>query len=163
MNRWHPLHTAAIGKRIRQRRSVLDLTLKELGKRADLSEGQLSRYERGHFSLIRPEVASRLAKALQTPETSLVAEPDVSEASIGAGSPSAAAGLQPVAELPGRGTTGSQVESRLDGEATQALLQFMDVYLAAPAQDRQVLVRILERLSSLYRVDANLPAHLHEA
>jgi transcriptional regulator with XRE-family HTH domain len=64
----------AFGSRVRQLRRERELTLKELGRRADLSHPFLSQLERG---LARPSLASveRIAHALDVPVGVLWAEP----------------------------------------------------------------------------------------
>jgi transcriptional regulator with XRE-family HTH domain len=69
------------GARVRQLRHERDLTLKELGRRADLSHPFLSQLERG---LARPSLSSveRIARALGVPVSTLWTKPRREHASV---------------------------------------------------------------------------------
>lgn len=69
-----------IGKKIRQKRIELEMTMKELGKLVDLSEATIQRYESGKIKGVGIDIVKKLADALNvTPAYLMGWEEDTKE------------------------------------------------------------------------------------
>ena len=70
----------AIGKKIRNKRNELNMTMKELGKLVDLSEATIQRYESGKIKGVGIDKVALIAKALDvTPAYLMGWEEDTTE------------------------------------------------------------------------------------
>nr|DAD77400.1 MAG TPA: helix-turn-helix domain protein [Siphoviridae sp. ctulf7] len=63
-------YNSDVGNRIRKYRKLKHLTMKELGERIGMSEGNVSRYERGELALDVKQLM-KIAKALDVPPKKL--------------------------------------------------------------------------------------------